>query len=115
MSDYNLRARLIRLAHAHPEFRADILPLVTATYESKRANAEEWESLFDKLDATFTSWNPNGWDNVYNLLQGKTKNAGGIAHWYNEYRAKRQTRREAIRAIQSIGAHAPKLAASKKA
>jgi len=33
MSDRLLRAGLIRLAHAHPEFRADILPLVTATYE----------------------------------------------------------------------------------
>lgn len=33
MSDRDLRARLIRLAHTHPELRADILPLVTATYE----------------------------------------------------------------------------------
>lgn len=33
MSDRDLRARLIRLAHAHPELRADILPLVTASYE----------------------------------------------------------------------------------
>jgi len=29
-----LRARLIRLAHEHPDFRADILPLVTAASES---------------------------------------------------------------------------------
>ncbi len=28
MSDTNLRAQLIRLAHEHPEFRKDILPLV---------------------------------------------------------------------------------------
>ncbi len=30
MSDKQLRAGLIRLAHAHPEFRKDLLPLITA-------------------------------------------------------------------------------------
>lgn len=41
MSDNVLRAGLIRLAHAHPEFRKDLLPLITAGCEKKEEGSKE--------------------------------------------------------------------------
>lgn len=108
-----LRKAAIRVAHENPAHRTALLPFL-----SKKADAEGWEPIFDKLDATFTSWNPNkvtDWNKVYKEFRGLTNDAGAAAHWYSEYRAKRQTRDEAIKALQSEGVRAPKLAASKKA
>lgn len=45
--DRQLRSALIRLAHAHPEFRQDILPLVTAG-EVPEAFKEQWDKKKDE-------------------------------------------------------------------
>ena len=41
MSDARLRTQLIRLAHEHPEFRQDLLPLLREATEAKTAGCEK--------------------------------------------------------------------------
>lgn len=72
MSDKALRSQLIRLAHQHPEFRKDILPLVTAcdsegpmmgkfeegkpadpTSQMSPEDAKKWEEMNDKHKDNF--------------------------------------------------------------
>jgi hypothetical protein len=58
MSSHNLRAQIIRLAHQHPEFRKDLLPLVTASYEQDVKQDADPKSKDQSKDDHWNGLNP---------------------------------------------------------
>ena len=67
MSDRHLRAGLIRLAHTHPEFRKELLPLLASEKEAGQDEPSYWYGL-DPKKPSITDPAPlpktSAWDNL---------------------------------------------------